>query len=70
MKVHVTYDGPRCVVTDIGEDALELTVKDCSHLGEGKAQAKQTELMNMFLQVIHANFHAIFTLFQRHFDAV
>lgn len=50
MKVHVKIEGPRCIITDIGEDALEMTVKDCSHLGEDKAEAKQKDLLHMFLQ--------------------
>lgn len=50
MKVHVTYEGPRCEIVDIGEDAVELKVKDCSHLGEEKAEEKQKDLLYMFLQ--------------------
>lgn len=50
LKVHIKIEGPRCVITDVGDDCVRMTVKDCSHLGEETADKKQKELMNMFLQ--------------------
>jgi hypothetical protein len=49
MKVHITVQGPRCAITQIGDDCVEITVKDCTNLGEDMAEKRQKELMNLFL---------------------
>jgi len=50
MKIHTTVQGPRCEITHIGDDCVEITVKDCSHLDEETRDKKQKDLLMMFLR--------------------